>query len=171
MNKDDYLIFEAYLKENAQPVCKTDADVSKRWYINGKCHREDGPAIERANGSKSWYINGKCHREDGPAAEYADGSKYWYIQGKQHREDGPAIEYADGDKFWYQKGNLHRDDGPAVEYPAHKEYFYYLDGKNYDEDIESWAKAVLRQRGSPNDPDAVKTFIRSILQKQLKDLI
>ena len=32
---------------------------TKYWYLNGKLHREDGPAIESANGSKSWYLNGK----------------------------------------------------------------------------------------------------------------
>ena len=40
-----------------------DNDGNKRWYSNGKLHREDGPAIEYANGSKSWYINGKCVTE------------------------------------------------------------------------------------------------------------
>lgn len=35
---------------------------------------------ENAN-RKAWYINGKFHREDGPAVIYADGSKYWYIDG------------------------------------------------------------------------------------------
>jgi hypothetical protein len=29
--------------------------------------------------AKGWYINGKRHREDGPAIEYSDGDKYWYI--------------------------------------------------------------------------------------------
>jgi len=53
------------------------------------------------NGTKSWYLNGKCHREDGPAVEYANGSKFWYLNGKRHREDGPAIEYAGGYKSWY----------------------------------------------------------------------
>ena len=83
---DNQLIFEAYLKENAQPVCKTDANGDKFWYINGNLHREDGPAVEWANGNKFWYINGKCHREDGPAVEYADGSKCWYIQGKHYSD-------------------------------------------------------------------------------------
>ena len=32
----------------------------KKWYLNGKLHREDGPAIEGGNGStKYWFINGK----------------------------------------------------------------------------------------------------------------
>jgi len=26
---------------------------------NGELHREDGPAIEDANGNKSWYYNGQ----------------------------------------------------------------------------------------------------------------
>jgi hypothetical protein len=32
---------------------------TKEWYLNGKHHREDGPAIELANGTKDWYLNGK----------------------------------------------------------------------------------------------------------------
>ena len=32
---------------------------NKRWYLNGKLHREDGPAVEGSNGSKTWYLNGK----------------------------------------------------------------------------------------------------------------
>jgi hypothetical protein len=64
-------------------------------------HREDGPAIERADGSKSWYLNDKLHREDGPAFEWADGTKEWYLNGKRHRDDGPAFEWADGYKSWW----------------------------------------------------------------------
>jgi hypothetical protein len=67
-------------------------------------HREDGPAVEFADGYKEWYINGKYHREDGPAFEYVDGSKEWFINGKCHREDGPAVEYANGSKEWYING-------------------------------------------------------------------
>ena len=76
----------------------------KQWYLNGKLHREDGPAIERANGDKSWYLNGKCHREDGPAVEYDNGSKHWYLNGKLHRGEGPAIEFTSGDKIWFING-------------------------------------------------------------------
>ena len=84
-----------------KPECKTDSNGSKHWYLNGKLHREDGPASEWANGNKSWYLNGKRHREDGPACEYADGRKYWRLNDKLHREDGPAVEWANGDKWWY----------------------------------------------------------------------
>ena len=36
----------------------------KCWYLNGKLHREDGPAIEYANGSKSWWLNDKKLTEE-----------------------------------------------------------------------------------------------------------
>ena len=56
------------------------------------------------DGYKSWCLNGKRHREDGPATEYSDGSKYWSLNGKLHRDDGPAVEYPDGYKSWYLNG-------------------------------------------------------------------
>ena len=31
------------------------------------------------NGTKHWYLNGKRHREDGPAIEYYNGSKEWHL--------------------------------------------------------------------------------------------
>jgi len=62
---------------------KVDEDKTKRWYLNDKLHREDGPAIEFADGEKSWYLDGKLHRVDGPAIEDANGTKYWYLNGKE----------------------------------------------------------------------------------------
>jgi hypothetical protein len=47
-------------------------------------------------GNKRWLLDGKLHREDGPAIIYSNGSKHWYINGKRHREDGAAIELPDG---------------------------------------------------------------------------
>lgn len=60
--------------------------------------------IVNSFGDKFWDLNGKLHREDGPAVEWADGTKYWYIHDKRHREDGPAIEFADGSKCWFING-------------------------------------------------------------------
>ena len=57
------------------------------WKFDGEYHREDGPAVEYADGSRVWFINGKLHREDGPAVEYVRGSKYWYINGKELTEE------------------------------------------------------------------------------------
>ena len=57
------------------------------WHLNGKRHREDGPACVYANGDKAWYINDKLHREDGPAIERAEGNKWWYINDDLLTED------------------------------------------------------------------------------------
>jgi hypothetical protein len=35
------------------------------------------------NGVKIWHLNGKRHREDGPAIEYVDGKKVWYLNDKR----------------------------------------------------------------------------------------
>jgi hypothetical protein len=32
------------------------------------------------NGYKEWNLNGKLHREDGPAVESVDGRKSWYLE-------------------------------------------------------------------------------------------
>ena len=72
-----------------------------------------------------YYKDGKLHRENGPALEYADGVKIWYKEGELHREDGPALEWSNGDKHWYQNGFSHREDGPAVEYiNGNKEFWH-----------------------------------------------
>jgi hypothetical protein len=47
------------------------------------------------------YVNGKLHRDDGPALIHTDGSKFWYKHDNWHRVDGPAVEYTDGGKLWY----------------------------------------------------------------------
>ena len=107
-------------------------EIGTFWRLNGNLHREDGPAVEWADGTKEWYINDKLHREDGPAIERADGSKFWYRNDKLHREDGPAIERADGTKEWWindeklTKGEFLKRkktpcDGKVVE----------IDGKKY----------------------------------------
>jgi hypothetical protein len=55
------------------------------------------------DGYKAWYLNGKRHRTDGPAIDAkGDGDKEWYLNGKRHRTDGPAVENGvNGDKEWY----------------------------------------------------------------------
>ena len=39
--------------------------------------------IEHANGTREWYVNGKKHRTDGPAVEYADGTCGWWIHNEK----------------------------------------------------------------------------------------
>ena len=61
---------------------------------------KDGMRVDM-NGSKGWYVKGKLHREDGPAVEYANGTKAWRFKGMVHRTDGPAVMWADRDPEWY----------------------------------------------------------------------
>ena len=50
------------------------------------------------NGDVMWCLNGKLHREDGPAIEYFDGTKSWYLHGEKLTEEehaeqtAPAVE-------------------------------------------------------------------------------
>ena len=81
-----------------------DPSGSKEWYLNGKLHREEGPAIEDPSGSEYWYLNDELHRQDGPAVECSDGYKSWYLNGIRHREDGAALEFPGGSKYWYLNG-------------------------------------------------------------------
>jgi hypothetical protein len=58
------------------------------WYNqDDRFHREDGPAIEWADGMKEWWVNGRLHREDGPAVESVDGTKIWYLNGEELTEE------------------------------------------------------------------------------------
>jgi len=95
---------------------KVDRYGTKRWRLNGKLHRTDGPAVEGADGTKAWFINGKRHREDGPAIERANGSKEWWIKDNLHRADGPAVEYADGSKkWWVNHKQLFKEDFTSLD--------------------------------------------------------
>ena len=131
---------------NNRSTCTIDSDGIKKWKNKeGQLHREDGPAIEYADGYKAWHLNGKRHRTDGPAVEDVNGYKAWYLYGLRHKEDGPAREWANGSKEWHidgkklteaefnnrstctvdsdgtkrwrnKEGQLHRTDGPAIEW-------------------------------------------------------
>ena len=67
----------------SQPEIKVSSDGTKRWFLNDKFHREDGPAVEWSGGEKWWCLNGNLHREDGPAIEYPNGTKYWYLNNEE----------------------------------------------------------------------------------------
>ena len=86
----------------------------------------------KADGTKKWYLNGKLHREDGPAVEYADGDKYWYFNGNPHREDGPAREFANGNKYWYINGEeLTEEEFNNRNKQSCNGKFVEIDGKKY----------------------------------------
>jgi hypothetical protein len=70
---------------------------------------DNEPTIDRY-GTKEWWLNGKRHRVDGPAIEDIDGDKVWFLNDKLHRVDGPAIEDIDGDKEWYLNDRRYKFD-------------------------------------------------------------
>ena len=111
----------------------------RHWYnANGKLHRVDGPAFERADGTKAWFVNSLQHRLDGPAVEWANGDRQWWVNGQRHRIDGPSFEGVNGTKAWYVNGKCHRLDGPAIEwYGGDKEW--WVDDKLLPlEEINQW---------------------------------
>ena len=76
--------------------------LSKEEFVEALTHRRE----IYADGSVRWYnADGKLHRDDGPAIEWANGTTFWFLNGEQHREDGPAIEWANGSKLWYKNGH------------------------------------------------------------------
>ena len=106
-----------------------------QWFKDAKhtiLHRTNGPAYESWS-TKHWYINGKLHREDGPAVERASGEKEWYVNGKLHREDGPAFIHPNGNKFWYINGEPFTEEqfNARNKKPACVDKTITIDGVNY----------------------------------------
>ena len=79
---------------------------TRRYYDStGQLHRDDGPAVEYADGVTAWYQNNLLHRTDGPAVEWKNGGgRIWFMNGQKHRLDGPAVEYPNGCRLWYLYG-------------------------------------------------------------------
>jgi hypothetical protein len=77
--------------------------------VRFKKHCDDGPAIIYPNGDKEWWVNGKLHRLEGPAIESNHEKPQWVDQwwcnGMLHRHDGPAIVRWDGMNKWYTWGH------------------------------------------------------------------
>ena len=67
------------------------------------------------NGDKEWYLNGKRHREDGPAGEYANGDKFWYLDGKQQEVKEKFINV---DNCWLiidRRNSIYIQDNSFIE--------------------------------------------------------
>lgn len=118
--------------------------------LDGKLHRLDGPAYE-CNEYKKWYVNGVAHRDNGPAIEYANGKQVWMQNGQYHRDPhpetgicGPAIENPNNPKEnkWYKHGKLHRVDGSAslIEVDA-----WFIDGEYHREGGPAYKNGLLEQ--------------------------
>ena len=97
---------------------RTDGFGTKRWYKNGRIHRDnDLVAVICKTGKQIWYQNGQIHRDnDLPAVIYANGSKLWYQNGQAHRNglNNPAyISNNPGyisERFYHHGIELSRSD-------------------------------------------------------------
>ena len=89
-----------------KPECKTYPSGYKEWHLNGKRHREDGPAVEWRDGTKEWWLNGKRHREDGPAVELPDGTKRWWLNDEKIHPETLVDLWLEREVFcWYDETN------------------------------------------------------------------
>jgi len=69
----------------------------ERWYLDGKLHNDEGPAIicYRRDGSvrwKEWFLDGKRHNEEGPTiiCYREDGCvewEKWFLDGVEYSEE------------------------------------------------------------------------------------
>jgi antitoxin component YwqK of YwqJK toxin-antitoxin module len=122
----------------------SESEIKREYYESGNIKYE------------SHFLNGKYHREDGPAnIHYYDNGnlyyKFYYINGTYHRRYGPACVYYNHDgsveaEYYYLDGKRHREDGPAIieHYNAHNEY-YWLNGEGLTK--EEWYQRLnARQR-------------------------
>jgi len=69
-----------------QMMEKVDIEYSGSDYEYLNFNIDEESKIIYQHGSKWYYLNGKRHREDGPAYETAAGSKFWFLNGLLHRE-------------------------------------------------------------------------------------
>ena len=52
-----FQISNRIIADMTEIILKSTGD--KEWRLKGRLHREDGPAIERANGQNEWWVNGE----------------------------------------------------------------------------------------------------------------
>lgn len=97
-------------KAEAQPEMKEYPDGTRQWWLNGKLHRTDGPAIEWADGTRQWWLNGELHRTDGPAIEWSNGTRAWYLNDEEY-----SFEY------WCRRTNKTEEEISKLEEQYFKE--------------------------------------------------
>ena len=137
--------------------------------------------------SEEYYLDGKPHREDGPAkiAYNQNGNikiKEYYINGKRHREDGPAlIAYGNINcEVYYINDELHRENGPAwIEYDANGNIstrVYYLNGKDFGKFIKNRTininkDLIIKEENNINKLKLMKIIANENKQQEYVDLI
>jgi len=125
----EYFIMNGKLHREDGPA-RTYPNGTEAWFLNGQLHREGAPAVIKADGSVEWYLNGGKHRVGAPAVIKPDGYEEWWLNGGKHRVGAPAVTKPNGSVEWWLHGKLHREGGPAIISAGGTER-WYLNGKHH----------------------------------------
>lgn len=105
------LVYDCVLSSANQPS-KILANGDQWWYLNGKVHRDDGPAVITGK-YEMWMQNGTGHRDGNqPAIIRVNGDKEYIVRGQRHRTDGPALEYKNNpqkNEYWVDGVQMTRE--------------------------------------------------------------
>ena len=76
-------------------------------HIEFKRYIKNNPSQEKkitilTSGDKLWFLNGKLHREDGPAIEWSDGLKQWYLKGELYSEEFLFLKALEGKSILFR---------------------------------------------------------------------
>jgi hypothetical protein len=139
------------IDEPAFIIFFNDVKYEKCWYINGKLHRNEGPAKIKSSvygRTEEWFINGLHNRQNDEPSLIKYNRKgivseeKWFINGLLDREnDKPStIKYNHkgivSTEIWCKNGKLHREDKPA-------QIHYYI---NKSIKLKGWYKNGNRHR-------------------------
>lgn len=86
-------------------VCRVFERSETRWYVNGKAHRKNAPAVINDNGMQQWWLNGQRHRLNGPAVygrQYKGGKSLW---SDEYRVHGKLYKKQDYNELLLVKAN------------------------------------------------------------------
>lgn len=112
------------------------------WILNGKLHRDDGPALRIIDKYSMWFKHGKRHRIDGPAVEYDNGTRIWCFNGEIHRENLPAYISKDA-IMWVEHGKTIKIEYLNPEYEKIKN-LGFLDNRKMLEEYNARNKKILQ---------------------------
>jgi hypothetical protein len=84
----------------------SDDIITKVFNDNHKLHCENGPAVYTST-VKEWFINGKRHRVDGPAILIVKDNfirAEWWVNNVLHRDNKPAVIDSEGNVEYWKHG-------------------------------------------------------------------
>lgn len=104
-------------------------DGSREWYWNDRRHREDGPAVEKADGTKEWWRSGALVVDP----EYLAKLKERAAQARGKEAIAQVVDGIDWSKFLYHQPDgdvfINYDESPAVAAAGYAEELVNIFGR------------------------------------------